>query len=192
MSGYIMMNIDFNRIKDTLKNNWNFLIFIVIIKAIILLAYLIIDFQFFLQSTSSFADHLYYTEFGVPISNGYFPSSQKTLGLPLIMAPFFALFKPSFAGPLYEPMKFILYLNILNSTSNYAIAYLGGYLLPLVPVSQSILLPWAIFNGLILGSLAPLALYKIVNNILKNEKIALISALLFCLYPFIFIFSSFV
>ncbi|NVM05187.1 MAG: hypothetical protein HWN67_22910 [Candidatus Helarchaeota archaeon] len=184
-----MINIDFDKIKEILKNRWNFLIFIVFIKAIILLIYLLIDYQYFLRGTCSFADHLYFVEFGVPISNGYFPSSQKTLGQPLIMAPFFYIFKPSFAGPLYEPMKFIIYLNVLDYTSNYAVAYLVGFLIPLIPVAQSILLPWAIFNGLILGSLATLSLYKIVDYMFENEEIALYSALIFCFYPFIFIFS---
>ncbi|MHA1297861.1 MAG: glycosyltransferase family 39 protein [Candidatus Helarchaeota archaeon] len=184
-----MSIIDFDRIKEILKNKWNFLIFVVIIKAIVFLIFFLANFQYFINSVYSFADHLYYTEMGTAISNGYFPSSQKTFGLPLIMAPFFAIFKPSYAGALYEPMKFIMYLYVLNSTSNYAFAYLVGLLVPLMPVSQSILLPWGIFNGLILGSLAPLALYKIVNNIYDNEKIALISALVFCLYPIIFIFN---
>ncbi|MFX0138084.1 MAG: hypothetical protein ACFFDN_30860 [Candidatus Hodarchaeota archaeon] len=184
-----MINIDFDRIKEFLKVKWNFLIFIVFIKIIILLTYLLLDFQYFFRSICSFADHLYYTEFGVAISNGYFPLNQKTLGQPLIMAPFFYFFKPDYAGTLYEPMKFIIYLNVLHYTSNYAIAYILGFLVPLIPVSQSIILSWAIFNSLILGSLATLALYKIINNILDNEKIALYSALIFCLYPFIFIFS---
>ncbi len=184
-----MININFDRIKEILKDKWNFLIFLVFIKAIILLIYFIVDYQYFLQGTCAFADHLYFVEFGVPISNGYFPSSQKTLGQPLIMAPFFYIFKPDFAGPLYEPMKFIIYLNVLDYNSNFAIAYLVGFLIPLIPVAQSILIPWAIFNGLILGSLATLSLYKIVNYLFENEEIALYSALIFCFYPFIFIFS---
>ncbi len=188
-----MFSLDLEAIKEFLKNKWNLLIFIVFVKAIILFTYLIINFQYFLQLDASFADHLYYTEFGVAISNGYFPSNQKTLGLPLLMAPFFSIFKPDWAGPLYEPTKFILYLNFLNApfnpSNNFATAYILAYLMPLVPVSQSISLPWAIFNGLILGSFTTLALYKTINNILNNEKIALIGAITFCLYPFIFIFT---
>ncbi|MHA1377695.1 MAG: hypothetical protein ACTSRG_04875 [Candidatus Helarchaeota archaeon] len=181
-----MFRLDFDSIKETLSNKWNLLIFIVAIKGIFLLTFFLINYQYFLSISSSFADHLYYTEFGTAISNGFFPSNQKSLGMPLLMAPFFALFKPDWAGPLFEPMKFVIYLTVLNATQNYAIAYMA-FLMPLIPVSQSIILPWGFFNSLILGSLAPLALYKITNNILKNEKIAIISAIIFCLYPFIFI-----
>lgn len=184
-----MRMFDFNKINEIFKTKWNTLILIVFIKAVILLFYLFVDFQALLQSTYSFADHLYYTEFGVAISNGYFPSNQKTLGLPLLLAPFFSIFKPNYAGPLFEPIRFIVYLIFLNSTSNFAISYIIAYLIPLIPISQSILLPWAIFNGIILGSLAPLALNKIINNILNNEKLAFIGALTFIIYPFIFLFS---